>query len=277
LREILSLFLELADIIKEKTTFVTSEQNLTTAQMLEGTTKIESLTENLSGNHSQMGLGNGAQSAAAAGLEDVVLSHAKTIMPRSAKSVSEAQELIRPMIGKLLINNKLKITATISGNSLGKLGSQSATDKSISPALHAKAIANVDVLFQNAAFDVAHKDESGREGIEQIHRLGSLMFDETSDEYVPIMITIKEFNNNRGSRIYTLEAVDIEKTKSAGLTTASNINAVRQVPIADFEKSVGQLVGDNHNESRQTPIADFIAKIQQLIEDTKQKQKNHTL
>jgi hypothetical protein len=169
------------------------------------------------------------------------------VMPRTAKSVSEAQGLIKPLIGKPITNDKLGITATISGNSLGKLGSQSATDKSVSPALHAKAIANIDILFQNAEFDIMHKDEKHREGIEQIHRLGSLMFDETSGEYIPVMITVKEFNNDRGNRIYTVEAVDIEKTKSAG-----------------------QLVGDNQNESRQTPIADFNTKIQQLIETAKQ-------
>jgi hypothetical protein len=176
---------------------------------------------------------------------------ANAVMPRSAKTVSEAQELIRPLVGKPITNSKLGITATISGNSLGKLGSQSATDKSVSPALHAKAIANIDVLFQNAEFDVTHKDEKNRDGIEQIHRLGSLMFDEARGEYVPVMITVKEFNNNRGNRIYTVEAVDIEKTKSAGL-----------------------MVGNNQNESWQTPIADFNAKIQRLIETAKQSSGN---
>jgi hypothetical protein len=184
---------------------------------------------------------------------------ANAIMPRNAKSISEAQDLIRPLIGKPITNGKLGMTGTISGKSIDKLGSQEATQQSVSPALHAKAVANIDVLFKNAEFEVAHPDTKGRKEVEKVHRLGSLMLDETTGKYVPVMLTVVEYRKD-GNRIYTVEAVDIEaKEKSAGPLTASNTNAVRQVPIADFA---------NH-ESKEDAINDFNAKIQQLIETAK--------
>jgi hypothetical protein len=181
-------------------------------------------------------------------------------MPRSAKSVSEAQALIKPLVGKPITNEKLGITATISGNSLGKFGSQKATEKSVSPALHAKAIANIDVLFQNAEFDVMHPDEKNIYEVGKIHRLGSLMFDEASEKYVPVMITVKEFNNPKGNRIYSIEAVDIEiKEKPAGQLVVDRQSPLQQTPIA----------GLTNHDNKETAIADFNTKVQQLIETVK--------
>jgi hypothetical protein len=43
------------------------------------------------------------------------------------------------------------------------------------------------------------------------------MCGEANSEYAPVMITVKELNNSRGNRIYTVEAVGIEaKEKPAG-------------------------------------------------------------
>jgi hypothetical protein len=173
--------------------------------------------------------------------------HAKTIMPRAAKSVSEAQEIIGHLVNKPIVNSKLGITGTISNNSIGKLGSESATKKSVSPELHAKAVANIDILFQNAEFDITHRDKKGTYEIEQIHRLGSLMFDEKTGGYVPVMITVKELNNPKGNRIYSVESVDVEAQKN----------------------SAGQLVLDKQSPLQETPIAEFSTKIQQLVETTK--------
>jgi hypothetical protein len=181
------------------------------------------------------------------------------VMPRSAKSVSEAQELIRPLINKPIVNKKLGITATISGKSISKLGSQIATGQSVSAELHAKAVANIDILFQNAEFDVTHPDYKGDRNVEKIHRLGALMYDEKSGEYVPVMLTVKEFNNDKGNRIYTVEAVDIEaKEKPAGLLTDAQINE-GHVPIAGFENF----------DNKEDAIKNFNVKIQQLIEIAK--------
>jgi hypothetical protein len=169
-----------------------------------------------------------------------------------------------PLVGKPITNSRLGITATISGKSVSKLGSESATKQSVSPALHAKAVANIDILFQNAEFDVAHPDYNRDRNIEQVHRLGALMLDEASGEYAPVMITVKEFSNDKGSRIYTVEAVDVEaKEKPAGLLTDAQINE-GHVPIAGFAS----------HESSKAALNDFSAKIQQLAETAKYPQKD---
>ena len=76
------------------------------------------------------------------------------------------------------------------------------------------------------------------------------MYDEISDSYVPIKITVKEFTNEENKRIYSVEAIDIETQK----------------------KSAGQLVSDS-KEKGATPITDFGVKIQQLIESEKNSSK----
>ncbi|MDR1786172.1 MAG: hypothetical protein LBR23_06915 [Spirochaetaceae bacterium] len=172
---------------------------------------------------------------------------ANAAMPRSAKSVEQAAETIRKagIIGKPLKNTRLGIEATISGNSLDEMTNETATKASVNPRLHALAVANIDRLFETAAFEVTHPDTHGREEVEATHRLGALMRD--GDEYVPVMITAIEFKDPKtGSRIYTVKAIDVEKNKSAG-----------------------QLVGPQ-NET-QTPIADFNTRIAQLIEEVKGK------
>jgi hypothetical protein len=121
------------------------------------------------------------------------LANPKAIMPRSAKTVSEAQELIKPLTGSPITSTTLGITATISGKSISKLGSEEATKQSINPELHANAVANIDVLFQRAALDVTHPDTKNRPEVEKTHRLGGIMFDEATGEYVPVMLTMLEY------------------------------------------------------------------------------------
>jgi hypothetical protein len=210
----------------------------------------------------------------------------KYTMPRTAKSVSEAQRLIRPLVNKPLTNKTLGITATISGKSISKFGSSEATGKSINPRLHAKAIVNIDKLFTNAEIDIVQNDSKKRKEVEKVHRIGTLMFDEQTNIYVPVLITAIEYLKD-GNRIYSVEAIDlIKKENSAGLITASDLNAVRQVPSTEFSDkrlagqptrfqderevsitsldSAGQPTDDIKNP--QVPITEFSAKIQQLLD-----------
>ena len=171
-------------------------------------------------------------------------------MLRSANSVSEAQVLIRPLIDIPITNDKLGITASLSNRAVKKLESEKATRKSASPALHAKAVANIDFLYKNAEFDVTHNDYKNNRRIRQIHRLGALMLDEKNGEYVPVAITVKEFIDNSGNKIYSIEALDVNKMlNSAGHKTG--------------------LTSGPHNEGSIVPITEFNAKMQKLLDDVK--------
>jgi hypothetical protein len=182
----------------------------------------------------------------------------KYVVPRTARSVQEAQELITFLVNKPLKNMAFNLIATISNKAVGKLGSLKATKKSISSRLHAKAVANIDYLFQNAEIDVMRRDYADRRGIEKIHRLGTLLFDEQTADFIPVMITVKELANPKDSnRIYTVEVVDMAAKEtparstgvmqSAGLLTAAQ--NVEQVPIADFSAKIQQIIEKARKET----------------------------
>jgi hypothetical protein len=84
------------------------------------------------------------------------------VVENDVSSTSEAAEVVRPLIGKVLENARLKLKGTISGKSLRKLTRDAgAIKKSASPKLHALAVANIENLFENAVIDVAHPDTKG--------------------------------------------------------------------------------------------------------------------
>ena len=165
---------------------------------------------------------------------------------REASTIAEAIKVLELLYDKSLYNKKFDITASISKSKAEKLLSGKAIKKSISAKLHSMAIANIDWLFENAEIDITHPDTKGIKEIEQVHRLGTLLWDNETGVYTPIKITVFEYNTNTGNKIYTIEAVDIERQKSAGQ------------------------LEDESLDPPHSPIADFIAKIEILLEKTKQ-------
>ncbi|ODT35135.1 MAG: hypothetical protein ABS67_02800 [Niabella sp. SCN 42-15] len=67
------------------------------------------------------------------------------------------------------------------------------------------------------------------------------MFDDKSGEYIPVMITVFEYHRE-GNRIYSIEAVDIEKQNSAGQLESSP--GGKQSPIAEFNAKIAKLLDD---------------------------------
>ncbi|MBR2747804.1 MAG: hypothetical protein IKD95_05595, partial [Bacteroidales bacterium] len=163
--------------------------------------------------------------------------------PVEARSTSEAAEMIRPLANQPLRNETLGITATISRNSLSKYTSEKATKKSVSPRLHAIAIANVKALFETAGVDVTHPDTKKRTEVAQTHRIGNAFFDRETGEWIPVMLTVIEYNTNDGNRIYSIEAVDLQKEKSAGQLVARASEDAEQTPIADFLSKIETFIG----------------------------------
>jgi hypothetical protein len=169
----------------------------------------------------------------------------KFIMPRKAQSVTDALELIKPLVNVPITNDKLGITACITGRSKKKMGSEKATRKSVSPELHAMAVANIDVLYKNAEFEIIHPDYKNNSWVKQIHRLGALMFDEENMEYVPVVITVKEILGSNQNTIYTIEAIDINKgLNPAGRSTLGSHDGSLFVPITEFNTKMQQLLND---------------------------------
>ncbi len=117
--------------------------------------------------------------------------------------------------------------------------SEKATKKSISPRLHALAVANVDKLFASASIEGTHPDTHNRKEVRQVRRLGSIMRDPENNSFVPVMLTVIEYQRD-GERVYTIEAIDVGKYKdSAGQLTAVTIGE-RHVPIAEFVNIIAE-------------------------------------
>lgn len=112
---------------------------------------------------------------------------------------------------KELVNFHNGYKAIVSNNNLDKMLSNKAHQKSDSLRLHLTAVANADKLFENAVFAWEHKDKDEKSG-NQIHRaIAPLKID---DQIYLAKLTIKELAREQGSRFYSLEAVEIEESKS---------------------------------------------------------------
>jgi hypothetical protein len=85
-----------------------------------------------------------------------------------------------------------------------------------------------------------HADTHGRTEVELVHRFGAIMEDGNGG-YVPVKITVIQYIDPKsGTRLYAIEAVDVEKIKSAGqMSTPSSLETPD--PIADFDKRLVQL------------------------------------
>ncbi|GHV34435.1 hypothetical protein FACS1894187_04970 [Synergistales bacterium] len=166
-----------------------------------------------------------------------------TTSARTANTTTEAAEVLEKadIIGRELENKTLGIKGVVSKSSLGKMQSDKAVKKSAHPAVHSFAIANIDKLFESAAFDVTHEDRKNDPNVKRIHRLGTLI--QFDGDYYAVKITLKELLTSEQDKIYTVEAVTLEDIeKSAGrLDAADDSNAGRQSPIADFNKNILEL------------------------------------
>jgi hypothetical protein len=169
--------------------------------------------------------------------EDPEALKANAVVPRDAGTLSEAEAIVRNsetgFLNKPLTNRIFDITAAVSGKSLDEMTGEKPAKRAVSPRLQAKAAANADILFERAVIHAAHPDTHKREGVVQVHRFGALL--EDGGEYVPVKLTVIEYEDKQtGNRLYAIEAVDVEKMKSAGLMPAPSGNPETSGPIADF-------------------------------------------
>lgn len=128
---------------------------------------------------------------------------------REARSFGEARAAAREFIGQDLRNAETGMVARVGRNNLDKMLSASAVKKSVSPAAHSQAVANVDRLFARATLGETHEDRRDTGALEQIHRFFSPMsFD---GKPLKVKLTVKEYREGAtGNRIYTVEAMDVE-------------------------------------------------------------------
>ncbi len=161
---------------------------------------------------------------------------------RAAETLDEAKQAATEFVGKPISNLDDGLTATLSNNTLGKMVSQSAAGKSISPQAHAFSVANLDGLFENAIRTHSGADRNNDPNIAAMHRYFSPIL--YAGEVLLAKLTVKEFaRESEGSRIYSVEAVDV--VKPAGNWVASISEDRRNyTPQAGFEEKLQQRIDE---------------------------------
>ncbi|OOR90557.1 LPD7 domain-containing protein [Moraxella bovis] len=134
-------------------------------------------------------------------------------MERKALNFNEAKENAKNFTGQELTNFHSGIKAVISNNSLSKMLSGKAYEKSVDLKTHLIAVSNADKLFENSIFgwQHEHKGADKNSDIGAVHRaIAPLKID---NEVYLAKLTIKEFAYD-GNRVYSIEAVELENEKS---------------------------------------------------------------
>jgi hypothetical protein len=132
---------------------------------------------------------------------------------REAHTREEARTILQELVNKPL-KSRAGIEATISNNSIEKILSGKAADKSFNAHAHFLAAANLGKLFSNAIepFKFPLKPEKSNENYREVRRLYAPMaFDK---RIIPVKFTvIVMLNEKEGERIYSLEAIDVDLNK----------------------------------------------------------------
>ncbi len=131
---------------------------------------------------------------------------------RQAVNRQEAQEQASNFAGQELINTHSGVRAVISNKNISKMASGKAFEKSVNEQAHWVAVANADKLFENSVFAWQYQDRNEDINIDAIHRAIAPM--KFNDEIYIAKLTIKELARGEGNRVYSVEAVDIEQSKS---------------------------------------------------------------
>jgi hypothetical protein len=160
---------------------------------------------------------------------------------RYARGSDQAKAAAEAFLNKPLVNRDSGITATVSGGALGKMFSESSVPRSVSPQAHAQAVANLDKLFPMAIKSQQREDRESDPTIRAIHHFECPMpFD---GEALMVKIMAKEYTYAKdGTRLYLVQAVEIEKPASNREAPTSSETTSATVPLAGFDGKIQALV-----------------------------------
>ena len=140
-------------------------------------------------------------------------------------AVKRLAELIKSNNNEpLIVKSKDGEEARLSKNSIGKLVSNNATEKSVANGFtkeqHFAAAADIDNLFANSTKVLSRPDRSGDPNVKAIHRFAAPLFGDNA-----AYITVKEATEH-GKRIYTVELIEMGKLEGKLNEDTSSITAL---------------------------------------------------
>jgi len=124
---------------------------------------------------------------------------------------------LESIVDKILTNNKLDLSATISRKSVKEILSGEAAGKSFDLKSHLKAAANVDTLFSNAIkkWDFELDPNKNNASLQDRTYLYAPM--EHDDRIMPVKLTVKKYKDIKTqTRLYSLEAIGVDMGKKIG-------------------------------------------------------------
>nr|WP_255594907.1 PLxRFG domain-containing protein [Acidovorax sp. sif1233] len=140
---------------------------------------------------------------------------------RQASTFTEARVAAQEFQGKALTNEATGLQANVSRNTLDKMLSRKAVEKSASAQAQSRAVANLDHLYQGAIFGWSKEDRDGNTNVRAVHRFFVPM--DMDGRMLMAKLTVKEtVDANHANPLYTVEAVDFnEKSPAAVWVDAS--------------------------------------------------------
>lgn len=140
---------------------------------------------------------------------------------REASTFTEARVAAQEFQGKALTNEATGLQANVSRNTLDKMLSRKAVEKSASAQAQSRAVANLDRLYQGAVFGWSKEDRDGNTNVRAVHRFFVPM--DMDGRVLMAKLTVKEtVDANHANPLYTVEAVDFnEKSPAAVWVDAS--------------------------------------------------------
>ena len=145
------------------------------------------------------------------GTPEEVRETARTV--RKAHTRDEVRTILQELVYKPL-KSRSGIEATVSNNSIEKMVSGKAADKSFNAHAHFLAAANLEQLFSNAIepFTFSLDPEKSNENYKEVKRLYAPMA--FQGRIIPVKFTVMVMlNEKEGKRIYSLEAIDVDLDK----------------------------------------------------------------
>lgn len=174
-----------------------------------------------------------------------------------ADSYDSVRSALAPLVG-VVIKNKNGFTAELSNKTVKKILSGKAVRKSIDLKCHFSAAVNIKQLFETA--EEFEPEAGNKPNLKVMHRFYAPFF--YKGKTYLAKISAKEYYDSTSNRLYTIEALDVEKP--AGILTSEQSERVREERplratdenLARLQNEVNELAGklDENGE----PRAEFI-------------------
>jgi len=162
---------------------------------------------------------------------------AAAVLRKTAATYEQGRKVLEGLVGVPLVSAD-GLDATLSGNSIDKIFSGKAVHKSVSFGAHLAAAANIEQLY-GAAREL-QTDPGNKAGVKSMHRLYAPFH--FGEDTLVAKISVKEYTDGTENRLYTIEAIDVEKTSAGILAPKQTVKDGESNPNADIADRIAKIV-----------------------------------